>query len=146
MRGGQCLDLDPGNGTVLANRSLCWMRLGQSEKALADAREARKLRPDWSKACYREGSALRLLEASGGEPRVLNLPTDRNLSLLMAAVRGRSECVLRGSAAGLLQRPAGKGFPVSGGEAGKWWVRERDELFDKVETIAPMQCVIYRLM
>ena len=64
----QCLDLDPGNAVVLANRSLCWMRLGQSEKALVDAREARQLRPDWPKACYREGAALRLLEVRGGGP------------------------------------------------------------------------------
>lgn len=37
------------------------MKLGQAEQALADAKACRALRPDWSKACYREGAALRLL-------------------------------------------------------------------------------------
>jgi len=37
--------------------------LGQAEHALADAKACRALRPDWPKACYREGAALRLLQA-----------------------------------------------------------------------------------
>lgn len=58
----QALDLDPNNASLFSNRSLCWMRLGQPEQALADAKVVRALRPDWAKGCYREGSALRLLE------------------------------------------------------------------------------------
>lgn len=58
----QALDFDPYNANVLSNRSLCWMRVGQPEQALADATLVRKLRPDWGKGCYREGSALRLLQ------------------------------------------------------------------------------------
>ncbi|CAI8615571.1 unnamed protein product [Vicia faba] len=58
----QAIDLNPGDATLLSNRSLCWMRLGQAEHALADAKACRALRPDWSKACYREGAALRLLQ------------------------------------------------------------------------------------
>ncbi|KAH9567573.1 hypothetical protein CY35_03G033900 [Sphagnum magellanicum] len=58
----QAIDMDPTNATILANRSLCWIRLGQAEQALTDAREARRLDPKWSKACYREGAALRLLQ------------------------------------------------------------------------------------
>ncbi|XP_058738659.1 uncharacterized protein LOC131610671 [Vicia villosa] len=58
----QALDLNPGDATLLSNRSLCWMRLGQAEQALADAKACRALRPDWSKACYREGAAWRLLQ------------------------------------------------------------------------------------
>ncbi|KAF1892060.1 hypothetical protein Lal_00036414 [Lupinus albus] len=53
------IDLDPTDGTLLSNRSLCWIKLGQAEHALADARACRALRPDWAKACYREGAALR---------------------------------------------------------------------------------------
>lgn len=59
----QAIDLDPTNATLLSNRSLCWVRLGQPEHALTDAKACRALRPDWSKACYREGAALRLLQA-----------------------------------------------------------------------------------
>eukprot|EP01018_Ginkgo_biloba_P021753 Gb_17086 [translate_table: standard] len=58
----QAFDLDPNNATLLSNRSLCWIRLGQAEQALADAKACRVLRPDWPKACYREGAALRLLQ------------------------------------------------------------------------------------
>ncbi|KAL0384832.1 UNVERIFIED_CONTAM: PRA1 family protein E [Sesamum radiatum] len=43
-------------------RSLCWIRLGQADHALADAKACKALRPDWPKAWYREGAALRLLQ------------------------------------------------------------------------------------
>ncbi|CAL9042438.1 unnamed protein product [Musa banksii] len=59
----QAVDLDPNEAALLSNRSLCWIRLGQGEQALADARACRALRPDWAKACYREGAALRLLQS-----------------------------------------------------------------------------------
>lgn len=59
----QAIDLDATDGTLFSNRSLCWLRLGQAEQALADAKACRALRPDWPKACYREGAALRLLQA-----------------------------------------------------------------------------------
>ncbi|KAL4378632.1 hypothetical protein GQ457_02G034250 [Hibiscus cannabinus] len=58
----QAIDFDPTDATLLSNRSLCWIRLGQPEQALADAKACRALRPDWPKACYREGAALRLLQ------------------------------------------------------------------------------------
>lgn len=58
----QAIDFDPTDATLHSNRSLCWIRLGQAEHALADAKACRTLRPDWAKACYREGAALRLLQ------------------------------------------------------------------------------------
>ncbi|XP_030506464.2 uncharacterized protein LOC115721331 [Cannabis sativa] len=58
----QAIDLDSTDGTLFSNRSLCWLRLGQAEQALADAKTCRALRPDWPKACYREGAALRLMQ------------------------------------------------------------------------------------
>lgn len=58
---GQAIDLDPTDATFFPNRSLCWIRLGQAEQALADAKACRSLRPKWAKACYREGAALRAL-------------------------------------------------------------------------------------
>ncbi|KAK6804778.1 hypothetical protein RDI58_002562 [Solanum bulbocastanum] len=59
----QAIDFDPTDGTLFSNRSLCWLRLGQAERALSDARACRELKPDWAKGCYREGAALRLLQA-----------------------------------------------------------------------------------
>ncbi|GAB2256946.1 hypothetical protein Droror1_Dr00023005 [Drosera rotundifolia] len=58
----QAIDFDPSDGTYFSNRSLCWVRLGQAEHALADAKACRSLKPNWAKACYREGAALRLLQ------------------------------------------------------------------------------------
>uniref|UniRef100_A0A0D3EGI2 Uncharacterized protein n=1 Tax=Brassica oleracea var. oleracea TaxID=109376 RepID=A0A0D3EGI2_BRAOL len=46
---------------LLLKRSLCWLRLGQVEHALSDAKVCRELKPDWPKECFREGAALRLL-------------------------------------------------------------------------------------
>uniref|UniRef100_A0A0D3A3Z6 Uncharacterized protein n=1 Tax=Brassica oleracea var. oleracea TaxID=109376 RepID=A0A0D3A3Z6_BRAOL len=47
---------------LLLKRSLCWLRLGQVEHALSDAKVCRELKPDWPKECFREGDALRLLQ------------------------------------------------------------------------------------
>ena len=46
----QAIDLDPTDATLRSNRSLCWIRLGQAEDALTDAKACRALRPDWTKA------------------------------------------------------------------------------------------------
>uniref|UniRef100_A0ACD5TZX1 Uncharacterized protein n=1 Tax=Avena sativa TaxID=4498 RepID=A0ACD5TZX1_AVESA len=54
--------LDPDDATAFSNRSLCWLLMGDGGKALIDADECRKRRPDWPKACYRQGAALMLLE------------------------------------------------------------------------------------
>ncbi|XBJ25856.1 hypothetical protein VPH35_003411 [Triticum aestivum] len=53
---------DPNNATLYSNRSLCRLRMGEGDKALLDANKCRKLRPDWPKACYRQGAALMLLK------------------------------------------------------------------------------------
>ncbi|KAI5669485.1 hypothetical protein M9H77_19338 [Catharanthus roseus] len=58
----QAIDFDPTDATLHSNRSICWIRLGQPERALSDAKACRSLKPDWAKACYREGAALRLLQ------------------------------------------------------------------------------------
>ncbi|KAH0898558.1 hypothetical protein HID58_048126 [Brassica napus] len=47
---------------LLLKRSLCWLRLGQVEHALSDAKVCRELKPDWPKECFLEGAALRLLQ------------------------------------------------------------------------------------
>uniref|UniRef100_A0A0D9VG47 Uncharacterized protein n=1 Tax=Leersia perrieri TaxID=77586 RepID=A0A0D9VG47_9ORYZ len=59
---GFYMDLCPDDATLFSNRSLCWHHMGDGGKALLDAYECRKLRPDWPKAYYRQGSALMLLK------------------------------------------------------------------------------------
>ncbi|XP_047049518.1 ankyrin repeat and SOCS box protein 3-like [Lolium rigidum] len=48
--------------TLISNRSLCWLKMGQGDKALRDAQICRRERCDWPKACYREGAAHMLLK------------------------------------------------------------------------------------
>ncbi|KAM0909683.1 hypothetical protein ACQ4PT_014663 [Festuca glaucescens] len=49
--------------TLLANRSLCMLRMGENKRAaLSDATECRMVRPFWPKACYRQGAAYMALK------------------------------------------------------------------------------------
>uniref|UniRef100_A0A0E0JC09 Uncharacterized protein n=1 Tax=Oryza nivara TaxID=4536 RepID=A0A0E0JC09_ORYNI len=58
----KALEKAPLDATLFANRSLCWLRLREGDVALLDARRCKALRPGWSKAWYREGTALSLLK------------------------------------------------------------------------------------
>ncbi|XP_044391782.1 heat shock protein sti1 homolog [Triticum aestivum] len=58
----KAIDVDPNDATLFSNRSLCWLRTGDGPKALLDALHSREMRPDWPKACYRQGAALMLLK------------------------------------------------------------------------------------
>ncbi|CAN6334853.1 unnamed protein product [Urochloa humidicola] len=53
---------DPLDATLFANTSLCWLRIGDGNRALLDAQKCRIMRPGWSKAWYHEGEALMLLK------------------------------------------------------------------------------------
>ncbi|KAL5724234.1 hypothetical protein ACHQM5_007518 [Ranunculus cassubicifolius] len=52
---------DPCDATVVSNRSLCWARMGHGERALSDAVECIRLKPNWPKAHYRVGAAWNIL-------------------------------------------------------------------------------------
>ncbi|CAL4891190.1 unnamed protein product [Urochloa decumbens] len=56
------IDIGPSDATLFSNRSICWLRLGEGEKALSDAQHCKTLHPRWAKAWYREGAALSLLK------------------------------------------------------------------------------------
>nr|CAB3462532.1 unnamed protein product [Digitaria exilis] len=58
----RAMEKDPFNATLLANRSLCWLRQGERDRALLDAQQCTTLCPHWSKAWYREGAALSSLK------------------------------------------------------------------------------------
>uniref|UniRef100_A0ACD5YH19 Uncharacterized protein n=1 Tax=Avena sativa TaxID=4498 RepID=A0ACD5YH19_AVESA len=47
---------------LLANRSLCFVRMGQGEEAVSDATKCTRFRPHWPKGYYRQGAAYMLLE------------------------------------------------------------------------------------
>ncbi|KAK1642063.1 hypothetical protein QYE76_059868 [Lolium multiflorum] len=56
---------DPHDATLLSNRSLCCLRMGDGHAALQDALACREMRPNWPKGCYRHGAALMLLKDYG---------------------------------------------------------------------------------
>ncbi|CAN6343664.1 unnamed protein product [Urochloa humidicola] len=58
----QAIENNPLDATLFSNRSICWLRLGEGEKALSDAQHCKTLSPHWAKAWYREGAALSLLK------------------------------------------------------------------------------------
>jgi hypothetical protein len=58
----QALKLDNFDAKLLSNRSLCWLRMGDGQRAYEDATACKKLRPKWAKSHYRQGAALMFLK------------------------------------------------------------------------------------
>ncbi|TVU49273.1 hypothetical protein EJB05_00577 [Eragrostis curvula] len=58
----QAIEEDPGDATLFANRSLCWLQMRDGDRALLDAQQCKAMRPSWSMEWYREGTALSLLK------------------------------------------------------------------------------------
>uniref|UniRef100_J3NFA8 Serine/threonine-protein kinase BSK1-like TPR repeats domain-containing protein n=1 Tax=Oryza brachyantha TaxID=4533 RepID=J3NFA8_ORYBR len=58
----QALKVDKFDGTLFSNRSLCWLRMGDGQRALDDANACKRLRPKWAKSHYRQGAALMFLK------------------------------------------------------------------------------------
>ncbi|CAN6361702.1 unnamed protein product [Urochloa humidicola] len=92
---GMAMFMRPLDATLFANRSLCWLRLGDGEKALSDAQKCRMIRPHWSKAWYREGAALRLLKNYKGasDAFVEALKLDPASDEIKAALREATEAL-----------------------------------------------------
>ncbi|XP_026378411.1 protein STIP1 homolog [Papaver somniferum] len=57
----EALEIKPGDAAVLSNRSLCYVYLNKGDPAFEDASQCVLARPDWPKAYYRAGVALKLL-------------------------------------------------------------------------------------
>ncbi|XP_047043057.1 hsp70-Hsp90 organizing protein 1-like [Lolium rigidum] len=58
----KALRADPSDRKMLANRSLCWLRLGDGQKALEDAIKCKLSNKDSAEAHHREGEALIMLK------------------------------------------------------------------------------------
>lgn len=58
----QALKLDNFDAKLLSNRSLCWLRMGDGQRAYEDATACKKPRPKWAKSHYRQGAALMFLK------------------------------------------------------------------------------------
>ncbi|XP_048558689.1 ankyrin-1-like isoform X2 [Triticum urartu] len=86
----------PENVTLISNRSVCWLNMGEGDKALRDAQICRALRRDWPKACFREGAARMLLKGGftfpGGitccqeGPLKCHLPQERKTSMMLKEI------------------------------------------------------------
>ncbi|KAF6982124.1 hypothetical protein CFC21_000556 [Triticum aestivum] len=62
----QDLKMDNFDAKLLSNRSLCWLRMGNGERAFGDAHECIALCPKWAKAHYRLGAAFMFMEDYNG--------------------------------------------------------------------------------
>ncbi|KAL4452164.1 hypothetical protein ABPG75_007826 [Micractinium tetrahymenae] len=58
----QGLKADPGNAVLYSNRSAALLSLAKTTKAVADAEECIRLRPDWDKGYFRKAAALETLD------------------------------------------------------------------------------------
>uniref|UniRef100_A0A8R7UBE8 Serine/threonine-protein kinase BSK1-like TPR repeats domain-containing protein n=1 Tax=Triticum urartu TaxID=4572 RepID=A0A8R7UBE8_TRIUA len=58
----QALKMDNFDAKLLSNRSLCWLRMGDGQRAFDDAAKCKRLRPKWAKAHYRQGAALMFMK------------------------------------------------------------------------------------
>ena len=54
----EAIGLDPGDFRFLGNRSYCYDRMSQYDRALRDADKAISLAPEWPKGYFRKGRAL----------------------------------------------------------------------------------------
>ncbi|KAM0900673.1 hypothetical protein ACQ4PT_020500 [Festuca glaucescens] len=61
-RPDEALRADPFDCKMLANRSRCWLRLGDGQKALEDATKCTINNNDWAEAHHRKGEALMMLK------------------------------------------------------------------------------------
>ncbi|KAG2658524.1 hypothetical protein PVAP13_1KG255075 [Panicum virgatum] len=59
----KAMGLEIDDATLYSNRSLCFLQIGDGDKAFADAYTCRMKRPDWPKAWYRLGAAQMFLKA-----------------------------------------------------------------------------------
>ncbi|KAF7062963.1 hypothetical protein CFC21_069503 [Triticum aestivum] len=58
----QALKMDNFDAKLLSNRSLCWLRMGDGQRAFGDATKCKRMRPKWAKVHYRQGAALMFLK------------------------------------------------------------------------------------
>lgn len=89
----RAIALNPKDAVSLSNRSATYMALRRHDQALADARAAAALRPDWPRAHYRIGTALQALgqysQARKSLNRCLKLrPLDQAAHLKLYSVVG----------------------------------------------------------
>merc|ERR1712130_745727 len=95
MQYTQSLQLDHNNATVYANRSQCWLKAGNPEKALEDATKCTELEPGNPKGWFRKGMSLHalhrypeaipaLVEAEKLEPHNKQIPDAIKMAQLMA--------------------------------------------------------------
>ncbi|KAF6993153.1 hypothetical protein CFC21_010085 [Triticum aestivum] len=68
----QALKMDNFDPKLLSNRSLCWLRMGDGQRAYDDATECKIICPKWAKAHYRQGAALMFMKVYGGAYEALS--------------------------------------------------------------------------
>ncbi|CAJ1412370.1 unnamed protein product [Effrenium voratum] len=59
------LELAPDTGSVWANRAQCWLKLGDHDKALADAKKCTEVEPSNPKGWFRQGMSYHAMKSYG---------------------------------------------------------------------------------
>ncbi|KAJ3446896.1 tpr repeat containing protein [Anaeramoeba flamelloides] len=85
----QAIKITPTNHLLYSNRSLCYGKMGQTEKSLKDAERCIQLEPNFGKGHYRLGASLLLLQRyeEALEAFQISLKLDPNNSLFIQKIR-----------------------------------------------------------
>ncbi|GJN35394.1 hypothetical protein PR202_gb24166 [Eleusine coracana subsp. coracana] len=89
---------DKRDATLFASRSLCWLQMGEGNRALLDGQQCKKMRPHWSMAWYREGTLLGLLKNYRGaaDAFVQTLKRDPESEMIKKALREDMDALKNG--------------------------------------------------
>uniref|UniRef100_A0A7S2Z7J5 Uncharacterized protein n=1 Tax=Chloropicon laureae TaxID=464258 RepID=A0A7S2Z7J5_9CHLO len=69
---------DKDNGVLYSNRSAALLQLNKVSKAIADAEECIRLKPDWEKGYFRKGNAYETLKKTGEALEAYKLAAEKN--------------------------------------------------------------------
>jgi tetratricopeptide (TPR) repeat protein len=74
----QAIKVDKNNGVLYSNRSAALLQLNKVTKAISDAEECIRLRPEWEKGYFRKGNALETLKKTDEALECYKLAAEKN--------------------------------------------------------------------
>uniref|UniRef100_A0A7S3C808 Uncharacterized protein n=1 Tax=Chloropicon roscoffensis TaxID=1461544 RepID=A0A7S3C808_9CHLO len=72
------IKLDKNNGVLYSNRSAALLQLNKVTKAMADAEECIRLKPDWEKGYFRKGNAFETLAKTEEALEAYKIAAEKN--------------------------------------------------------------------
>ncbi|QDZ25447.1 hypothetical protein HOP50_17g79870 [Chloropicon primus] len=74
----QAIKLDKENGVLYSNRSAALLQLNKVKKAIADADECIRLKPDWEKGYFRKGTIYESMDKTEEALEAYKLALEKN--------------------------------------------------------------------